>query len=157
MQNSKIWLPFKIPHMPCLPDISTMFFCSHRDLDGYYCKGQASNFADKTEYIKKLNALMLSKDFRERIRALEQLVSDCEQNPDMVIVNLFPVINSRLLRAVVFITVLCCCHYLVMEFHKLYPLSSLHRYLMPSKPGSRNPTAKSISVPYNAYGRSLHP
>ncbi|XP_048831086.1 TOG array regulator of axonemal microtubules protein 1 isoform X1 [Brienomyrus brachyistius] len=65
-----------------------------QDPDGYYCKGQASNFADKTEYIKKLNALMLSKDFRERIRALEQLVSDCEQNPDMVIVNLFPVFDA---------------------------------------------------------------
>ncbi|CAL8311669.1 unnamed protein product [Gadus morhua 'NCC'] len=48
---------------------------------------------DKFEYIRQLTALLESKDFRERIKGLDQLVADCQHNPSMVIRSLFPVFD----------------------------------------------------------------
>uniref|UniRef100_A0A8B9LJ31 TOG domain-containing protein n=1 Tax=Astyanax mexicanus TaxID=7994 RepID=A0A8B9LJ31_ASTMX len=65
-------------------------------------KAQIHSIADKTEYIKQLKALMGSKDFRERIKGISQLVTDCEDNPYLVIGNMFPVFDafkSRLLES----------------------------------------------------------
>lgn len=62
----------------------------------YSCKYQTQSIADKTEYIKQISGLLGSKDFRERIKGIDQLVADCEHNPNMVINSLFPVSASSL-------------------------------------------------------------
>uniref|UniRef100_A0A8C9VUX5 TOG domain-containing protein n=1 Tax=Scleropages formosus TaxID=113540 RepID=A0A8C9VUX5_SCLFO len=56
--------------------------------------GLDHKISEKTEYIKQLTALMVSKDFRDRIQALDQLVADCKDNRDMVIASMFPVFDS---------------------------------------------------------------
>ncbi|XP_072545971.1 TOG array regulator of axonemal microtubules protein 1 isoform X2 [Salminus brasiliensis] len=57
-------------------------------------KAQIHSIADKTEYIKQLKSLLCSKDFRERIKGIDQLVTDCEDSPYMVIGNMFPVFDA---------------------------------------------------------------
>uniref|UniRef100_A0A8C5F7A5 TOG domain-containing protein n=1 Tax=Gadus morhua TaxID=8049 RepID=A0A8C5F7A5_GADMO len=47
------------------------------------------------EYIRQLTALLESKDFRERIKGLDQLVADCQHNPSMV----FDLFRDRLLES----------------------------------------------------------
>lgn len=58
----------------------------------YSCRSQS--IADKTEYIKQISGLLGSKDFRERIKGIDQLVADCQHNPNMVINSIFPVSPS---------------------------------------------------------------
>uniref|UniRef100_A0A1A8N1V1 Family with sequence similarity 179, member B n=3 Tax=Nothobranchius pienaari TaxID=704102 RepID=A0A1A8N1V1_9TELE len=58
------------------------------------CKHQTQSIADKTEYIEQISGLLGSKDFRERIKGIDQLVADCEHNPSMVINSLFPVFDA---------------------------------------------------------------
>uniref|UniRef100_A0A8D3CTB1 TOG domain-containing protein n=1 Tax=Scophthalmus maximus TaxID=52904 RepID=A0A8D3CTB1_SCOMX len=48
------------------------------------CRSQTQSIADKTEYIKQISGLLGSKDFRERIKGIDQLVVDCQHNPNMV-------------------------------------------------------------------------
>ncbi|XP_030640972.1 TOG array regulator of axonemal microtubules protein 1 [Chanos chanos] len=67
---------------------------SSRDSGQYSSKAQAQSIADKTEYIKQLTALLNSKDFRERIRGIDQLVSDSQENPYMVTGAMFPVFDA---------------------------------------------------------------
>ncbi|XP_062863351.1 TOG array regulator of axonemal microtubules protein 1 isoform X2 [Trichomycterus rosablanca] len=52
------------------------------------------SIADKTEYVKQIKALLGSKDFRERIKGIDQLVADCQENPYMVVGNMFPVFDA---------------------------------------------------------------
>ncbi|XP_010877219.3 TOG array regulator of axonemal microtubules protein 1 isoform X2 [Esox lucius] len=54
----------------------------------------AHSIADKTEYVKQLTALLGSKDFRERIKGIDQLVGDCEHNANMVVGSIFPVFDA---------------------------------------------------------------
>ena len=65
--------------------------CICRESGQYSGRPPAHSIADKTEYIKQLTALLGSKDFRERIKGIDQLVVDCEHNPNMVIGSIFPV------------------------------------------------------------------
>ncbi|CAL8234244.1 unnamed protein product, partial [Arctogadus glacialis] len=60
----------------------------------YSSKPQGPIIEDKAEYIRQLTALLESKDFRERIKGLDQLVADCQHNPSMVIRSLFPVFDA---------------------------------------------------------------
>ncbi|XP_056151819.1 TOG array regulator of axonemal microtubules protein 1 [Lampris incognitus] len=60
----------------------------------YSCRSQVHSIADKTEYIKQISALLGSKDFRERIKGIDQLVADCQHNPTMVISSIFPVFDA---------------------------------------------------------------
>ncbi|XP_029900539.1 TOG array regulator of axonemal microtubules protein 1 [Myripristis murdjan] len=60
----------------------------------YSCRSQVHSIADKTEYIKQISSLLGSKDFRERIKGIDQLVSDCQHNPSMIINSLFPVFDA---------------------------------------------------------------
>ncbi|XP_043999603.1 TOG array regulator of axonemal microtubules protein 1 isoform X1 [Gambusia affinis] len=60
----------------------------------YGCKHQTQSIADKTEYIKQISGLLGSKDFRERIKGIDQLVADCEHNPNMVVNSIFPVFDA---------------------------------------------------------------
>lgn len=60
------------------------------------CRSQTHSIADKTEYIKQISGLLGSKDFRERIKGIDQLAADCQHNPNMVINSIFPVSTSFL-------------------------------------------------------------
>ncbi|XP_030574287.1 TOG array regulator of axonemal microtubules protein 1 [Archocentrus centrarchus] len=60
----------------------------------YSCRSQTQSIADKTEYIKQISGLLGSKDFRERIKGIKQLVADCQHNPNMVINSIFPVFDA---------------------------------------------------------------
>ncbi|XP_055087057.1 TOG array regulator of axonemal microtubules protein 1 [Periophthalmus magnuspinnatus] len=53
----------------------------------------AQNIAVKTEYVKQMSSLLGSKDFRERIKGIDQLVIDCQNNPNMVINSIIPVFD----------------------------------------------------------------
>uniref|UniRef100_A0A8C5F427 TOG domain-containing protein n=1 Tax=Gadus morhua TaxID=8049 RepID=A0A8C5F427_GADMO len=61
----------------------------------YSSKPQGPIMEDKFEYIRQLTALLESKDFRERIKGLDQLVADCQHNPSMV----FDLFRDRLLES----------------------------------------------------------
>ncbi|XP_035466773.1 TOG array regulator of axonemal microtubules protein 1-like [Scophthalmus maximus] len=58
------------------------------------CRSQTQSIADKTEYIKQISGLLGSKDFRERIKGIDQLVVDCQHNPNMVINSIFQVFDA---------------------------------------------------------------
>lgn len=60
----------------------------------YSCRSQTQSIADKTEYIKQISGLLGSKDFRERIKGIDQLAADCQHNPNMVINSIFPVFDA---------------------------------------------------------------
>lgn len=64
-----------------------------RDSNRYY-SGRSQNIADKTEYVKQISGLLSSKDFRERIKGIDQLVADCQNNPNLVINSIFPVFDA---------------------------------------------------------------
>lgn len=68
-----------------------MHFIYRESHSHYSCRSQTQSFADKTEYIKQISDLLASKDFRERIKGIDQLVADCQNNPNMVINSIFPV------------------------------------------------------------------
>uniref|UniRef100_A0A4W6D7I9 TOG domain-containing protein n=1 Tax=Lates calcarifer TaxID=8187 RepID=A0A4W6D7I9_LATCA len=65
-----------------------------RDTTAEVCRSQTQSIADKTEYIKQISGLLGSKDFRERIKGIDQLVADCQHNPNMVINSIFPVFDA---------------------------------------------------------------
>ncbi|KAJ8390886.1 hypothetical protein AAFF_G00100180 [Aldrovandia affinis] len=69
-----------------------------RESGEYHGRAQAHNIAERTEYIKQLKAMIGSKDFRERIKAIDQVVADCERNPDMVVACIFPVFDGMKAR-----------------------------------------------------------
>lgn len=46
---------------------------------------------NKTEYSDQLTSLLASNDFRDRMKGIDQLVADCQHNPNMVINTIFPV------------------------------------------------------------------
>uniref|UniRef100_H2MRQ5 TOG array regulator of axonemal microtubules 1 n=1 Tax=Oryzias latipes TaxID=8090 RepID=H2MRQ5_ORYLA len=58
------------------------------------CRTQAKSIADKTEYIQQISGLLASKDFKDRIKGIDQLVADCQDNPNMVINSMFPVFDA---------------------------------------------------------------
>ncbi len=68
-----------------------------RDCGQAVSKAAVHSLADRSEYVKQMKTLLNSKDFRERIKAIDQLVCDCEENPALVISSLFPV--TRPVRA----------------------------------------------------------
>uniref|UniRef100_A0A8C6UIL1 TOG domain-containing protein n=1 Tax=Neogobius melanostomus TaxID=47308 RepID=A0A8C6UIL1_9GOBI len=52
------------------------------------------NPMETTEYVKQISSLLGSKDFRERIKGIDQLVADCQNNPNLVINSIFPVFDA---------------------------------------------------------------
>ena len=112
----------------------------------YSSKTEVHSFQDKDEYIGQLSALLVSKDFRERIKGIDQLVADCQDNPGIVIHSLFPVrkTSSPLVNA----------HYLTLALipfettscpvcGNLFPVSPRSpRCLTPSKTACRRPTVR---------------
>lgn len=76
----------------------------------YSCRSQTKSIADKTEYIKQISGLLSSKDFRERIKGIDQLAADCQHNPNMVINSIFPVSPS------IFSISLCAFSITIIQF-----------------------------------------
>lgn len=69
-----------------------LYYIIYRESNSHYsCRSQTQSIADKTEYIKQISGLLGSKDFRERIKGIDQLAADCQHNPNMVINSIFPV------------------------------------------------------------------
>uniref|UniRef100_A0A3P8UHX8 TOG domain-containing protein n=2 Tax=Cynoglossus semilaevis TaxID=244447 RepID=A0A3P8UHX8_CYNSE len=60
----------------------------------YVCRSQIQSIADKTEYIKQISGLLASKDFRERMKGIDQLVCDCQHNPNLVVNSIFPLFDA---------------------------------------------------------------
>ena len=118
----------------------------------YSSRAQGHSIADKTEYIKQLTALLESKDFRERIKGIDQLVADCQHNPSMVIHSLFPVGETPppLVNAHYFTPLSLSC-----SFGDLFPGSPRSpRSLTPSKPACRSPTVRSTCTRWRTCRRS---
>ncbi|KAG8013610.1 TOG array regulator of axonemal microtubules protein 1 [Nibea albiflora] len=68
---------------------------TNRESNSHYsCRSQTQSIADKTEYIKQISGLLGSKDFRERIKGIDQLAADCQHIPNMVINSIFPVFDA---------------------------------------------------------------
>ena len=112
----------------------------------YSSKPQGPIIEDKAEYIRQLTALLESKEFRERIKGLDQLVADCQHNPSMVIRSLFPVRKTP--------PPLVNAHYFTLAlipfpggtcplFVHLFPVSPRSpRCLTPSETACRSPTVR---------------
>ncbi|KAM8736292.1 TOG array regulator of axonemal microtubules protein 1 isoform 1-T1 [Acanthopagrus schlegelii] len=68
---------------------------TNRDSNSHYsCRSQTQSIADKNEYIKQISGLLGSKDFKERIKGIDQLTADCQHNPNIVINSIFPVFDA---------------------------------------------------------------
>ncbi|XP_051941985.1 TOG array regulator of axonemal microtubules protein 1-like [Hippocampus zosterae] len=86
----------------------------------YSNRSQTQSIADKNEYIKHITGLLGSKDFRERIKGMDQLVADCQHNPNIVTHNIFPVfdaLKARLQEANSKVN-----HYALESLQKIIPL-----------------------------------
>ncbi|XP_041132072.1 TOG array regulator of axonemal microtubules protein 1-like isoform X2 [Polyodon spathula] len=57
-------------------------------------KPAVRNLVDNHEFIKQLTGTLNSKDFRERVKGIHQLVSECETNQDLVVSNMFPIFDA---------------------------------------------------------------
>lgn len=65
-----------------------------RDCGQSVSKPAVHSLADRSEYVSQMKTLLSSRDFRERIKALDQLVCDCEENPSLITGSLFPVFDA---------------------------------------------------------------
>ncbi|CAM4641945.1 unnamed protein product [Leuciscus chuanchicus] len=65
-----------------------------RDSGQSVSKAAVHSLADRSEYVVQMKTLLSSRDFRERIKALDQLVCDCEENPSLITGSLFPVFDA---------------------------------------------------------------
>lgn len=88
----------------------------YRESNSHYsCRSQTQSIADKNEYIKQISGLLGSKDFKERIKGIDQLTADCQHNPNIVINSIFPV---RAVFSLFFFQILSIfLHVLVIEPH----------------------------------------
>ncbi|XP_061897899.1 TOG array regulator of axonemal microtubules protein 1-like isoform X2 [Entelurus aequoreus] len=64
----------------------------------YSSRHPTHSIADKNDYINQLTCMLGSKDFREKLKGMDQLVSDCQQHPDLVIHSLFPLFDALMAR-----------------------------------------------------------
>ncbi|XP_068608387.1 TOG array regulator of axonemal microtubules protein 1 [Brachionichthys hirsutus] len=71
---------------------------TNRESDSHYSSRSQTlkhqSVADKAEYVEQISGLLDSKDFRERIKGIDQLAADCRQNPSVVINSIFPVFDA---------------------------------------------------------------
>ncbi|XP_061599844.1 TOG array regulator of axonemal microtubules protein 1 [Cololabis saira] len=67
---------------------------TNRESNSHRSYRSQKSVVDKTEYINQISGLLGSKDFRERIKGIDQLVADCQHNPNMVIKSIFPLFDS---------------------------------------------------------------
>lgn len=53
------------------------------------------NSLESAEYIKVITSLLNAKDFRDRINGIKQLLSDTENNQELVVGNIVKVMNCQ--------------------------------------------------------------
>ncbi|KAJ8337314.1 hypothetical protein SKAU_G00385360 [Synaphobranchus kaupii] len=61
-------------------------------------KAKQYSVAQKEEYIEAMKVQMASKDFQQRIEALEKIVEDCKEKPYLVMACKFPVFDAIVAR-----------------------------------------------------------
>ncbi|KAJ8337311.1 hypothetical protein SKAU_G00385320 [Synaphobranchus kaupii] len=61
-------------------------------------KAKQYSVAQKEEYIEAMKVQMASKDFQQRIEAVEKIVEDCKEKPDLVMACKFPVFDAIVAR-----------------------------------------------------------
>lgn len=136
-----------------------MFCIIYRESNSHYsCRSQTQSIADKTEYIKQISGLLGSKDFRERIKGIDQLAADCQSNPNMVINSIFPVSTNIFALSWFSVNIIQSCVILKTQqnvtFFSFPSGLPSFRCLMPSRPGCRSPTARSTCTPSSLCRRS---
>uniref|UniRef100_H2ZW64 TOG array regulator of axonemal microtubules 1 n=1 Tax=Latimeria chalumnae TaxID=7897 RepID=H2ZW64_LATCH len=65
-----------------------------RDIGEPTWKPAPKNLFENAEYVKELTGLLSAKDFRERIKGIEQLLSDCQSNQDLLITNIVKIFDA---------------------------------------------------------------
>lgn len=61
------------------------------------------NSLESAEYIKVITGLLNAKDFRDRINGIKQLLSDTENNQELVVGNIVKV------RKLILLSIVCVC------------------------------------------------
>lgn len=135
-------------------NVACCFMCRESN-SNYSSRSQAQSVADKTEYIQQISGLLGSKDFRDRIKGIDQLVADCQHNPNMVINSIFPVSLKHFSISVCtvarfLITIMHLCHHQGFTLCFFLPF----RCLMPSGPDCKSLTARSTCTPWSPYRKS---
>eukprot|EP00062_Callorhinchus_milii_P018045 gi/632971096/ref/XP_007902004.1/ PREDICTED: protein FAM179B [Callorhinchus milii] len=64
------------------------------NLRDYTWKPTQRNLIENAEYIKDITNLLGAKDFRDRSRGIEQLVTNCQNNQDLVITNIVKIFDA---------------------------------------------------------------
>ncbi|XP_055496342.1 TOG array regulator of axonemal microtubules protein 1 [Leucoraja erinacea] len=64
------------------------------NLRDYTWKPSPRNMMENAEYMTEITGLLGAKDFRDRIRGIEQLLSDCQNNQELVIVNIVKIFDA---------------------------------------------------------------
>ncbi|XP_048393699.1 TOG array regulator of axonemal microtubules protein 1 isoform X3 [Stegostoma tigrinum] len=63
-------------------------------LRDYTWRPSPRNLIENEEYLKEITGLLGAKDFRDRSRGIEQLLTDCQNNQDLVIVNIIKIFDA---------------------------------------------------------------
>ncbi|XP_048455642.1 TOG array regulator of axonemal microtubules protein 1 isoform X3 [Rhincodon typus] len=63
-------------------------------LRDYTWRPSPRNLIENEEYLKEITGLLGAKDFRDRSRGIEQLLTDCQNNQDLVIVNIVKIFDA---------------------------------------------------------------
>ncbi|XP_078090289.1 TOG array regulator of axonemal microtubules protein 1 isoform X2 [Mustelus asterias] len=64
------------------------------NLRDYTWRPTPRNLMENAEYIKEITGLLGAKDFRDRSRGIEQLLTDCQNNQELVIVNIVKIFDA---------------------------------------------------------------
>ncbi|XP_051874923.1 TOG array regulator of axonemal microtubules protein 1 isoform X2 [Pristis pectinata] len=64
------------------------------NLRDYTWKPSPRNLMENAEYLKEITGLLGAKDFRDRSRGIEQLLTDCQNNQELVIVNIVKIFDA---------------------------------------------------------------
>ncbi|XP_072127220.1 TOG array regulator of axonemal microtubules protein 1 isoform X2 [Mobula birostris] len=64
------------------------------NLRDYTWKPCPRNLMENAEYLKEITGLLSAKDFRDRSRGIEQLLTDCQNNQELVIVNIVKIFDA---------------------------------------------------------------
>ncbi|XP_069772437.1 TOG array regulator of axonemal microtubules protein 1 isoform X2 [Narcine bancroftii] len=64
------------------------------NLRDYTWKPSPRNLMENAEYLKEITGLLNAKDFRDRSRGIEQLLTDCQKNKELVILNIVKIFDA---------------------------------------------------------------
>ncbi|XP_067847964.1 TOG array regulator of axonemal microtubules protein 1 [Heptranchias perlo] len=64
------------------------------NLRDYTWKPTPRNLIENAEYLQEITGLLGAKDFRDRSRGIEQLLTDCQNNQELVVVNIIKIFDA---------------------------------------------------------------